>query len=550
VTFKNSIDRYYFLFLFTAFTALILGLGSYGLAETSEARYAEISREMFVYGDYLNPELLGVYHFHKPPIAYYITALGYQLFGINEFGARFFLQVAIIIQLLLVYRLADLLFKDKWVAFMAGLIYFSLPIVLISSRNLTTDAFLTTFIIAAIYCWQVYSDKTKILFLYPFYALVGIALLTKGPVALLFIGVYIAVSKIILKKGLRISVHHIIGVMLCIGIGASWYVMVMLENPKLWDYFIQKQLISRMNSNSFNRSKPFWFYIPLIFAMLLPWLLALLPRFKFHLKSIHNKEAVTKILLYSSFLLFVLFSVFSTKLIMYILPVFWMPAIIIAVEIKKATQKSRNIISLVHAVLLGLLFIGMIICWFAQPEFIQVTIVSLLVTFGCIIAFSLLFIVVENERYFKPVILAGVFGVSLLLISDSVMAHNSALTNSTKDMVRFIDNFSNEKDKTILVYDYLLTSIPFYTNDHFITIKSTHNTTNREVQFENDDSWKEGLWDIKNDSTAMRLSSLSRKHNTYLLVPKKRDLETELAFIKENFDGEKEYPKWTLYYHK
>jgi 4-amino-4-deoxy-L-arabinose transferase len=192
----------------------------------------------------------------------------------------------------------------------------------------------------------------------------------------------------------------------------------------------------------------------------------------------------------------------------------------------------------------------MIICWFVKPEFIQVSIVNLLVTFGCIIAFSLLLSVVENERYFKPVNLAGVFGVSLLLISDSVMAHNSALTNSTKDMVRFIDNFSNEKDKTILVYDYLLTSIPFYTNDHFITIKSTHNTTNREVQFENDDSWKERLWDIKNDSTAMRLSSLSRKHNTYLLILKKRDLEPELAFIKENFNGQKEYPKWTLYYHK
>ena len=550
MTFKNSIDRYYILFLCIAFVALILGLGSYGLAETSEARYAEISREMFVYGDYLNPELLGIFHFHKPPIAYYLTALGYQLFGVNEFGARFFLQVAIIIQLLLVYRLADLLYKNKWVAFMAGLIYFSLPIVLISSRNLTTDAFLTTFIIASIYCWQVYSDKAKILFLYFFYALVGIALLTKGPVALLFVAVYIAVSKIILKKGLRLSVHHVLGILLCIGIGASWYVLVMLENPKLWDYFIQKQLISRMNSNSFNRSKPFWFYLPLILVMLLPWLLALVPRFKSHLKSIPGQEPVTKILLYSSVVLFILFSIFSTKLILYILPVFWMPAIIIAAEIKKATQRSLNIINIVHASLLVLLLLGMVVCWKTQPEFVQISTLSLLIAFGCLIAFSTIFSVMENEHYFKPVILAAVFGVSLVLISDSVMAHNSALTNSTKDMVRFIDHVSKDKEKTIFVYDYLLTSIPFYTNDHFITLKSTHNTTDREVQFENDNSWKEGLWDIKNDSTILRLSTLSRKRNTYLLLRKKDHLKPELAFLKENFNGLKEYPKWTLYYHK
>ena len=126
---KNIIDRYYLLFLCIVWIVLIVGLGNYGLAETSEARYAEISREMFLSGDYLNPKLLGIFHFHKPPITYYITTLGYRIFGVNEFGARFFLQIAIVIQLVLVYRLANLLYKDKRIAFMAGLIYFSFPIV-------------------------------------------------------------------------------------------------------------------------------------------------------------------------------------------------------------------------------------------------------------------------------------------------------------------------------------------------------------------------------------------------------------------------------------
>ncbi|HUH45686.1 MAG TPA: glycosyltransferase family 39 protein [Arenibacter sp.] len=197
---KNSADRYYPVFILVVFLILIAGLGSYGLAETSEARYAEISREMLLNSDYMNPELLGVFHFHKPPITYYITTLGYQVFGINEFGARFFLQVAIIIQLLLVYRIADLLYHNKRIAFMSGPIYFSLPIILISSRNLTTDTFLSTFILTAIYCWQVYVLKNKIGFLYLFYVLTGLAILTKGPVALLFILVNIAMDKLIYKK--------------------------------------------------------------------------------------------------------------------------------------------------------------------------------------------------------------------------------------------------------------------------------------------------------------------------------------------------------------
>ena len=550
MTLKNTTDRNYFLFLFTAFLVLIAGLGSYGLAETSEARYAEISREMFVYGDYLNPELLGVFHFHKPPITYFITTLGYRIFGINEFGARFFLQVAIVIQLLLVYRIADLMYKNKRIAFNAGLVYFSLPIVLISSRNLTTDAFLTTFILGAIYSWQVYSSKDKVGFLYLFYMLVGIALLTKGPVALLFILVYIIINKIILKKGMHITVHHVLGFLLCVAIGVSWYAMVMLENPKLWDYFIQKQLLSRVNSNSFNRSKPFWFYIPILFALLLPWWLALVPKFKAHIQSLLRKLPETKVLLYSSIVLFLLFSAFSTKLIMYILPIFWMLAIIISVEVLEATQKTRNIVNVVYAIFLGLLFLGLIVCWFIKPEIIQVSTINLIVALISVIAFAMVYYFIENDKTFKPPVLAGVFGITIILISTSVMAHNSNITNSTRDIVRFIDNVSDVENKMILVNDYLITSIPFYTNDTHITLKSTHNTTDREVGFENDELWKERLWDVKETAVISKLDTLSKKQTTFLLVRNSRGLGNDLVFLKQNFNSHKNYTKWTIYYNK
>ncbi len=549
MTFKISTDKYFYLFLLIAFLVLIAGLGSYGLAETSEARYAEISREMLVYGDYLNPELLGIFHFHKPPITYYITTLGYYFFGLNEFGARFFLQVAVIFQLLLVYRIADLLYKNKSIAFMAGLVYFSFPIVLISSRNLTTDAYLTTFILAAIYCWQVYASKRKMIFLYFFYTLVGLALITKGPVAILFILVYIITSKVVLKKGMRITFHHLLGFLLCILIGASWYVLVIVENPKLWQYFIEKQLVSRMNSNSFNRAKPFWFYIPILFGLLLPWWLALVPKFKANIISIPRKCNETKILLYSSIILFLLFSAFSTKLIMYILPLFWMPAIIIAAELRTASQKSKSIVNTVYAFLLGILFLGLIFCWFLKPEFIHITTVSIIIAFGMVIIFGVLHYF-ENSENFKSVILAGTFGIAIILISTSVMSHNSSLTNSTRDMVNFIDNVSGAENKSIFIYDYLLTSIPFYTSDNHITLKSSHNTTNREVQFENDESWKDNLWDLKDSTTVNRLEMLSKKDNVFLLIRSTQAIDAKLSFIKNNFNSQKKYPKWILYYNK
>jgi 4-amino-4-deoxy-L-arabinose transferase len=70
-----------------AAVVFLAGLGSYGLVEQSDARYAEIAREMRNSGDYLVPTLLGIKHFHKPPLIYWLTIPGYALLGQSEWGA-------------------------------------------------------------------------------------------------------------------------------------------------------------------------------------------------------------------------------------------------------------------------------------------------------------------------------------------------------------------------------------------------------------------------------------------------------------------------------
>lgn len=547
---NNRIDRIYIAFICLAFMVLILGVGSYGLAETSEARYAEISREMLISGDYLNPELLGIFHFHKPPMTYYLTILGYRIFGITEFGARFFIQVAIVIQLVLVYGMARLLFEDRKVAFLSGTIYFFMPIVLISSRNLTTDAYLTTFIMASIFCWQVYTTKGKYVFLYLFYLFSGLALLTKGPVALLFVLVYIIIYKIIFKKPSPITYHHLIGFVLCFIVGASWYVLVILNNPKLWDYFLEKQLWSRIGKESFNRSKPFWYYIPIVIGLLFPWILCVMPNFKSKIKSIYNLSTPQQTLLFSSGILCVLFSLFSTKLILYILPVFWMLSIFIASRLVRFSITERTIIATSYLVLLSLLFATLLLLWFFSIGSIIISPLALIIMFlgVCIAAIAYRFI--NKNTFFKPVFMALVFSFSLLLVSNQIFRKNSALINSTKEIVEFIERTSIAHKKTIVVYDYLLSSIPFYSDANLITLKYEHNTSNRETQFEKNEDWKESLWDAKNNQIVENIDSLTRKPATYFLVRKQKELPESLKFLKANFNNKKAFPKWTLYYNK
>ena len=548
---KSQTDLHYVIFISIAFISLLIGLGSYGLAETSEARYAEISREMLLTGDYLNPQLLGIFHFHKPPITYYITSLGYQIFGINEFGARFFLQVAVIIQLMFIYGLAQLLFKSKKIAFLSGLIYFSIPIILISSRNLTTDAYLTTFIMAAIYCWQLYTNNKKIRFLYGFYLSLGLALLTKGPVAILFILVYVITYKIIFKSSFKTSIHHILGSIICLSIGASWFVLVMIENPKLWDYFIEKQIAGRITGNSFReRSKPFWFFLPIIVGFLLPWLIGSIPRFKIKLRSLSKISKEAQLLLVASIVLLLLFSSFSTKLILYILPVFWMLAIFIAKQLDNLDDKSQKYISITYLVILSLLLISLLVCWYFQFELISIQTISIITSFMVVIIAYGAYFFLDTGNSFKPALISAIFGVSILLISGTVLKTNSPLINSTRHMANFINNISKEKDKSILVYDYLLTSIPFYSDANYITLQYNHRTTDREVQFQNNEEWKKQLWNINKNEVISGLKSFSEKPHTFLLVRNKSELNENIQFLRSAFDQKKEYPRWTIFYNK
>jgi len=64
------------------------GLGRGPLLEPDEGRYAEIPREMLVTGDWVVPRLNGVVYAEKPPLVYWLTALGYRVVGVNELGAR------------------------------------------------------------------------------------------------------------------------------------------------------------------------------------------------------------------------------------------------------------------------------------------------------------------------------------------------------------------------------------------------------------------------------------------------------------------------------
>ncbi len=539
-----------FVFLFFAFIILSIGLGSWGLTESSEARYAEISREMLLSKDYVNPSLLGIYHYHKPPVTYWITTLGYKIFGVNEFGARFFLQVAIVLQLLLVYKIAQLLFEKKRVSLLATLVYFSFPIVLISSRNLTTDAYLTTFIMAAIYFWLARTKNVLGLWaLYAFYICLGLAILTKGPVALLFVLTFIVVRHRVHKKKIKTSLHGIVGLLLFFGLSTSWYAFLWIRDSAFLDYFLHRQVADRMFLNSFNRGKPFYYFIVFLPVLLFPWVLVPLKNIPWKGKDFFGRKDGASVLVVSAAILVLLFSLFRTKLILYILPLFWMVAIAIARKLVTTTPSTLKTLNLAYALMSLLLLMGSLLFYFFDIPYISISQKEVLTTLGLVALWFVIYFKMKKTRPLTTGILAVGFSTVLLICSRFIMEDNSGEINSIKDLSNFIEKVDPSSKKSVLVYNYLLNSAPFYLNASIVTINDGHSTTQRDVQFQPNAHWKKNLINWEDESQKLYLDSLLGSPNSFLLLRKKDSGNKELKSMLPHFQKRKDFEKWIVYYH-
>ncbi|MET2984213.1 ArnT family glycosyltransferase [Aureibaculum conchae] len=538
---KNTFN--FNIFLAIAAIALLINIGSYGVIESSDARYAEIGRAMYVSGDYVHPNLLDVHHYHKPPLTYQITALGYQIFGINPFGARFFLQLAVLLQLVLVYRLTILLFDNKKTALWAAMIYFSFPLVLISSRNLTTDAFLATFALLSIFSWVKYRKTGFLKWLYFFTISLGLGFLTKGPVIFIVPIIFILFYNRTESPKRNFSIHHILAWVMFLVIASSWFIHLGIQNPTFVDYFLGKQTADRFSKNAFGRTEPFWYFLAFAPLVGLPWFLALLylikeqkNRFKF--KTLHFTMLMAVVIP------LIFFSISSSKRILYILPLYSVLAILTAhlfskIEIEK--------VKIVNAIVLG--FSGLILIAFVVAPFVEfgldfpyyLAIASLTVAVLTIIIYKSKSIETKSKPVFTSLLIA-----LLLLISSSVIfSKNELNVNGAKPITEFIKQ-ENLNDRDILVYNTRKPSIAFGLNKSIISLYNGDESLNRETQFEEDFDWKNYLINMEDESEINYLKQVIEKPTVLLLY--KKQLPIELNWLKRKYNSKKTMEKWTIYY--
>lgn len=497
-------------------------------------------------GDYVHPRLLEIQHYHKPPLTYYITAAGYQLFGINEFGARFFLQVSLILQLLLVYKIAQRLFKNERIAFSSAVIYLSFPIVLIATRNLTTDAYLATIILGCIYAYLEYKGRQKPAFLYLCYFLLGLGFLNKGPVILLPVLVFTIPWKIIFKDKWKISIHHILGFLIFVAVSASWFIILIREMPELWNYFFMKHTVDRaISAETFHRDQPFWYFFALAPAVGLPWFIysiyLLIKNYK--AKTAGFKKEIN-VLLWSGGLLFLMFSAFSSKLILYILPVFPMVAIIGAYYLEEISIKPKKIFSIIYWALIGLTLTALIILPIIGTINLNLTSV---IIFVLLFAVATIAVSIKTSDKTRLLSLTFIFTAIILVAFAFVGNQNPYMINTTKKLVQELKEKGLDDAENVIIYDQRLSSTAFYLDRPTMTVHHDRYNTNREVQFEQDSTYKKYYLDINDVEDKERFRKLLNNGDNVFILKGKSTLPEDLQPLLETKKVD-DAGKWKIYY--
>ncbi|MFH0953106.1 MAG: glycosyltransferase family 39 protein [Verrucomicrobiota bacterium] len=264
------------LLLLFAVPALSWQLGSRGLNEPDEGRYATISYEMYAGGDWMTPRLYDRAHFDKPPLTYWLMASAYRVFGVNEWAARLPAALSALGTLLLTWSLGRRLFGPIE-ALLAGLVLLTSPMFFVVARLCDCNmllTFWTTLCFWALVGWFADGRRWQLLL---FYAAAGVSFLVKGPVGPLVVLLSILAFRLTQPVGLLWRPFASLGgILLAALIALPWFILACLQRPELWDFFVLRELLGRFATTVHGRVEAPWYYLVIFPVAVLPWLPAAL----------------------------------------------------------------------------------------------------------------------------------------------------------------------------------------------------------------------------------------------------------------------------------
>ena len=252
---KRIFQNDYFLIALISALFFIPFIGRMHLFDWDEINFAECAREMIVSKDYLSVQINFKPFWEKPPLFIWMQLLSMKAFGINEFAARFPNAVAGIVTLLVLFSVGKKVENQRlgrlWV-----LVYTASILPQMYFRSGIIDPWFNLFIFLATWNFIRYSldsctsdNRMKYVAFSGFF--IGLAVLTKGPTALLILGLvifsFLIIRGISMYRGKSNSLlpgfmwsQLVVFVVITSLTGGSWFILQILNGhaDMVWKFIL------------------------------------------------------------------------------------------------------------------------------------------------------------------------------------------------------------------------------------------------------------------------------------------------------------------------
>ena len=289
-----------------------------------EGRYVGVALEMLRSGNWAVPTLDGLPFFHKPPLFYWITAAAMGLLGEHPWTARLASMLAATAAALALY-----LFVRRWrsghEAAVAVLVLAAQPFFFGGAQFAGLDMLVAgcitlTVLLSAHAVLLAAEARPHRLPLFAAYGMAALGVLAKGLIAVVLPTLVFIVWLLATRRpALILKLISLPGLLLFALIAAPWFVTMQQRFPEFLHYFFLHHHFQRFAQTGFNNARSFWFYVPVMLVLTLPWSLGLWRAWQVRPEA-PTRPGVAALMWSWIGVVVVFFSLPQSKLIGYVLP--------------------------------------------------------------------------------------------------------------------------------------------------------------------------------------------------------------------------------------
>jgi 4-amino-4-deoxy-L-arabinose transferase-like glycosyltransferase len=314
------------------------------LFDPDEGLHAAIAQEMLRRGDYVTPTFLGEPFLDKPILFFWAEAASLRVFGEHETAVRLPPLLFGLAGMLAVALLGRALFGEA-AGLVSGIVYGTMLLPFGVSQVAVHDVGLVPFMCVAAWCLVAVaspdplSARKRLGLAVLAGACLGLSILTKGLVGVVFVGIFGAcLAAARLPALIRLATALTIAVVVAALVAAPWYFAMEQAHPGyLHYYFVERHLQGYLTATQRHAGRPFWYYLPIVLGGALPWTLYLPGAAR------TARANPVRLVLWGWFVIGLVFlSLGESKLVTYALPVFPALALILGELVHEASVRGRR----------------------------------------------------------------------------------------------------------------------------------------------------------------------------------------------------------------